>query len=166
MTENERVKELRRTRGLTQSEFGEKLGVQNSAISKIERGENIVTDQMRLLISREFNVREEWLRDGVGPMEIQRNRSDEIEHFLQDIRTSNQPFRTQLVALLARLTPEEWALLESMAIKLADEFAVSVSQEARERAEAEELARQILEDKKAKDASPVLNGESGNAKMA
>ena len=49
-------------------EFGKKLGVGKSAISNIENGSRNLTDQMSLSIHREFNVREEWLRDGIGEM--------------------------------------------------------------------------------------------------
>ena len=67
---NERIKELRKTLGLTLEKFGERLGVRKTAISKIEHGENNVSDQMFKSICREFNVSEEWLRDGVGEMFI------------------------------------------------------------------------------------------------
>lgn len=65
---NERIKQLRKELGLTLDKFGEKIGVGKSAISKIERGENGVSEQMLKSICREFNVREEWLRTGELPM--------------------------------------------------------------------------------------------------
>lgn len=68
MTIGERIKELRKSLGLTLEEFGKKLGVGKSAISNIENGSRNLTDQMSLSIHREFNVREEWLRDGEGEM--------------------------------------------------------------------------------------------------
>lgn len=68
MTIGERIKELRKSLGLTLEEFGKKLGVGKSAISNIENGSRNLTDQMSLSIRREFNVREEWLRDGIGEM--------------------------------------------------------------------------------------------------
>ena len=45
---NERIKELRKYLHLTQDEFGEKLGIKKSAVSKIEKGENGATDQILL----------------------------------------------------------------------------------------------------------------------
>lgn len=65
---NERIKQLRKELGLTLEKFGERLGVGKTAISKIERGENGVSEQMLKSICREFNVREEWLRTGEEPM--------------------------------------------------------------------------------------------------
>lgn len=68
MTIGERIKELRKSFNLTLEEFGKKLGVGKTAISKLEKSERNLTDQMALSICREFNVREEWLRDGTGDM--------------------------------------------------------------------------------------------------
>lgn len=65
---NERIKELRKTLGLTLETFGARLGVRKTAISKIERGENNLTEQMFKSICREFNVNENWLRTGEGEM--------------------------------------------------------------------------------------------------
>ena len=69
MTENERVKQLRKARGLTLEQFGERLGIGKSTISAIETGQRSLTRQNLLSICREFGVREEWLRDGTGEME-------------------------------------------------------------------------------------------------
>ena len=68
MTQGERVKEIRKTLGLTLDKFGERLGLKKSALSLIENGKNILTDGNVLSICREYNVNEEWLRDEVGPM--------------------------------------------------------------------------------------------------
>ena len=70
MTQGERIKELRKNLGLTLEKFGERLGVGKTAINKLEKGENNVTDQMCKSICREFNVNEEWLRTGDGEMFI------------------------------------------------------------------------------------------------
>ena len=53
---------------MTLEKFGEKLGVQRSAVSKIERGERGLTDQMIISICREFNVNYDYLVDGEGEM--------------------------------------------------------------------------------------------------
>lgn len=70
MTENERVRMVRKTvnGGMTLEKFGEKIGVQKSAVSKIERGENNVSDQIRNSICMAFHVSEQWLRTGSGEM--------------------------------------------------------------------------------------------------
>ena len=65
---NERIKELRKTLGLTLDKFGERVGLRKSSLSQIENGVNGVTEQLIKSVCREFNVREEWLRTGKEPM--------------------------------------------------------------------------------------------------
>lgn len=65
---NKRVKEIRKALDLTMEKFGERVGVQKTAISRIESGKNNLTEQMLLAICREFGVNENWLRNGVGEM--------------------------------------------------------------------------------------------------
>lgn len=66
---NERLKTLRKSLNLTLEEFGKKVGVTKTAISRLEKGERNLTDQMILSICREFNVNEKWLRTGEGDMD-------------------------------------------------------------------------------------------------
>lgn len=68
MTQAERVRLLRKELSLTQSDFGKRVDVGKTAISKIEKNENSLTDRMFNSICREFNVNEEWLRYGKGEM--------------------------------------------------------------------------------------------------
>ncbi len=70
-TIGERVKAIRKASRLNQEEFGKKIGIRKTAVSKIETGENTLTDQNCLLICREFNINEEWLRTGEGEMVVQ-----------------------------------------------------------------------------------------------
>lgn len=65
---NERIKEVRQYFKLTLEEFGRRIGMTKSGLSKVERGENGTTEQTITSICREFNVNEEWLRTGTGPM--------------------------------------------------------------------------------------------------
>lgn len=70
---SERVKELRNKKKLTLEQFGDRVGVTKQTISRIENGVNNLTEQMIKSICREFNVREEWLRNGIEPMESENN---------------------------------------------------------------------------------------------
>lgn len=68
MSINQRIRDLRKTLGLNQSEFGEKIGSKKSAVSWMEQEGNTVTDQNIRLVCAAFNINEEWLRDGTGEM--------------------------------------------------------------------------------------------------
>ncbi len=71
MTINERVKQLRKTLGLTQVEFGKKIAVAQGYLTNIEKGSRDVTEKILKIICHEFNVSEEWLRTGQGEMFVQ-----------------------------------------------------------------------------------------------
>ena len=81
MSENTRVRELRKTISLTLEQFGNRIGVGNTAISKIERGENSLTPMARKLICREFGVNETWLEKGEGEM-FSRTKKDDLDNVL------------------------------------------------------------------------------------
>ncbi len=65
---NTRMKLLRTELNMSQEAFGKRLGVTGASISKIESGQRKLTGQMILLICREFNINETWLRYGEGEM--------------------------------------------------------------------------------------------------
>ena len=65
---NERIKLLRKTLGLNQKDFGDKLGITDASVSRIEKGERNPSEQTIKSICREFNVNYAWLLEGKGEM--------------------------------------------------------------------------------------------------
>ena len=65
----ERIKELRKALGLTQTKFGDRIGLKQNSVALIETGRP-TSDQTIFAICREFRVNEEWLRTGAGEMFI------------------------------------------------------------------------------------------------
>lgn len=63
-----RIKALRNALGMTQADFAEALGIGQSHLSAIERGEKNASKGLRLLLIKTFNIRREWLESGVGGM--------------------------------------------------------------------------------------------------
>lgn len=115
---NERFKEVRKTLGLTQSEFGKSLGISNTAISKIEKGENNVSESNIISICREFGVNEEWLRTGVGGennMFIKLSAYDKaynrFGYVMENASASKKAALTMLLELVYRTSDEEWDLI-------------------------------------------------------
>lgn len=68
MTVNERIREVRKSHNLTMDKFGERIKISKVSVSRIESGINNPSDQTLSLICREFNICEEWLLNGTGPM--------------------------------------------------------------------------------------------------
>ena len=120
MDEGQRVRELRKELGLTLEKFGKPLGVGKTAISKIENGENNLTDQMILAICREYNVDEKWLRTGEGEMFKKLNRQQELAQLTVTLfKEEEDSFKSRLIMALAQLNEEEWELLEKISDKIA-----------------------------------------------
>ena len=68
MSQSERIRLIRKELNLTLEKFGERLGVGKTAISKLEKGERSLTDQMARSICREYNVSYDYLVNGEGEM--------------------------------------------------------------------------------------------------
>ena len=67
----DRIKKIRKELDLTQQKFADKIGVKQNTVAQYEMGRNIPIDTVISLICREFNVNEQWLRNGTGEMHIQ-----------------------------------------------------------------------------------------------
>lgn len=114
---HERIRELRKSLGLTGAEFGARIGLTNSTISRIESGQIVVTAQTIRSICREFSVNESWLRSGEGDPFVHPDRKEALEAYINE-RFAHRPaeFRRDLVQVLLRFDPDrpEWEILEAI----------------------------------------------------
>lgn len=65
---NERIKQVRKYYGLTQNEFGERIGVRGNTITGYENGLRSPSNAIIIAIAKEYNISESWLRTGEGEM--------------------------------------------------------------------------------------------------
>jgi len=68
MTINARIRELRKSLKLTQSQFGSKIGVAQGHLTGLENGNKRVTEKTLLVICSIYGVSEKWIRNGSGEM--------------------------------------------------------------------------------------------------
>ena len=68
MAVNERIKQLRTSLKMSQTEFGRAIFLSNGYIADMELGKKKVNDRITHLISLTFGVSEAWLKDGTGSM--------------------------------------------------------------------------------------------------
>lgn len=112
-----RIKELRKALGINQSDFGARLGVKDSTVSRWESGERTVPDSAIISMSRTFGVSETWLRTGYGEMFAPRTREAELGELIRT-RLINRPesFQTALITTLLRFDPDgpEWGALQKI----------------------------------------------------
>lgn len=120
---NERIKQLRATLGLSAEKFGGRIGVTRSAISKMELGVCNVSEQSILSICREFNVREEWLREGTGEMFNELSQEEEVAYIVGQALPQAPDFIKDTFIALGKLsqdfTPEDWQAVKKFIDALA-----------------------------------------------
>lgn len=119
---NERIRMVREEFHLSRAAFGKDLGVSGDVINNLERGRVEAKDPIIKLICSTYQVSEKWLRTGEGKMFIQKSPGDEISAFVGDILRGEPDFRQRFITVLARMTPDEWKLLERKVLELADEI--------------------------------------------
>ena len=109
-----RIKELRKALGLTQSEFSEKIGLNHISISLFENGTREISKRTRLAILREYNVNPEWLDKGEGDMFLPIKQKDEIIQFAEQVVNANDSdIRKKTLKVLAGLSQSDWQIIES-----------------------------------------------------
>lgn len=99
---NDRIKTLRKSLDLTQQKFAERICIKRNTVATYESGRNEPVDSVVALICREFNVNEEWLRNGTGKMFLQ-DTNDELDALAEryDLTYADRVFVEKFVNLNA-----------------------------------------------------------------
>jgi transcriptional regulator with XRE-family HTH domain len=119
-TIGDRIKIVRKEKGLTQQKFADALGLKQNTVATYEMNKTIPSDRTVADICQKFRVREEWLRTGEGEMEIADTQRDKLNHFFQDVLASAPDERSAFVAALDDLPAEFWPLVAELAQKYAE----------------------------------------------
>lgn len=112
MTQNERIKEVRKSLGLTLEKFGERIGLKKSAVSLIENGKNSVTDANVKAICREFGVDYIWLTTGYGEMFV--DTDDDFIERIDRIMAGEDDARKNLFKFMLELSDEDIEALDRL----------------------------------------------------
>lgn len=116
---NNRIKELRKSLGLNQTEFGERIGVKQGSIASYESGARTPLDTVINSICREFNVSKIWLIEGRG--EMFENDDMEFARAVDRVMFGESDFARRVFKLFGKLSLEEWNKLEEIARKLVED---------------------------------------------
>lgn len=117
MSINERIKEVRKARGLNQKKFSDKIGLTQSAVSRMESADVAIIDQNVRLICQTFHINEEWLRTGQGKMDEVKVEAP-IEALVKQYRLDNS--QRALVEAFLSLTDEQRSAVVDAACAIAD----------------------------------------------
>ena len=114
----DRLKEALSVRGMKAIELSEKADIPKGAISYYLSGKSSPKADRLNYISIALNVSEAWLLGYDVPMErtSEQKKNDNIVRFVAQMRKENNFYN--VVATLAELPPEEYAVVESMILTL------------------------------------------------
>ena len=101
MTILDRIRLVRKTLGLKQGVFAQRIGLTQTAMSMIELDKTSLTGKNIKLICATFGIDEEWLRTGNGEMFC-----------------AISPYEKELLTIFNKLTPDTQGFILDMARKL------------------------------------------------
>ena len=101
MTILDRIRLVRKTLGLKQGVFAQRIGLTQTAMSMIELDKTTLTDKNIKLICATFGVDENWLRTGKGEMFC-----------------AISPYEKELLSVFSKLTPDTQEFILEMARQL------------------------------------------------
>ena len=118
----DRIKLARTTLGKTQAEFAQAINRTQSLFARYENGTNNINDRTIADICREFNVNEQWLRAGEGPMFKQQDNLDNMltADVAKLVRSSDE-FTKKLIHNYLSLPQEARDEVKKFILKLAQE---------------------------------------------
>ena len=103
-----RLKELRTVLGLNQEEFASALKIGRSTIANYEAGTRAPVASVISLIIQKWNVNEEWLRTGEGPMFVDVSRADELQRLIEETMSDESgEIKRRIATAVLRLTPDQ-----------------------------------------------------------
>lgn len=115
---NERIKELRVSLGLSQEDFGAKIGLKSKAsVSKIEKGINGTTEQTLRSICREYGASYLWLTEGIGPM-FEDGEAAALHVMIDRVLASENDRVKAVFKGLSDFTTEDWEQVDRLLDKL------------------------------------------------
>lgn len=117
---NSRIKELRKKLGLSQTEFGARLGIKQTTVAGYETGGRTPIDAVISLICREFHVNEEWLRTGEG--EMFQLVDDKLSAYVSEITDSDDYLIQSFIEAYMELDDISRAALKQLILTTAEKY--------------------------------------------
>lgn len=121
-TINDRIRALREELGLSQTAFGEPIGLSRDEVKNIEYKKTAPKEITVPLICKEYKVRREWLCDGVGPMRTEKDADDDLAKIFEEIGASDDNLIKDIVRSYWQLNDSDKAAVRKMVDKMVDEL--------------------------------------------
>lgn len=115
-----RILKIRKDSKLNQEDFGLRLNLTKNYISLIETGNRIPSDRTISDICREFNVNEDWLKNGTGDMYKEKDGS--FSELLVELEDSGDDFIKSLITVYMGLDEDSKSALRKIAKGMAEKY--------------------------------------------
>lgn len=110
-----RIKLIRKDAGLTQSEFGERIGIKQNSVAQMESGGRSPSNPVISSICKEFRINESWLRTGEGEMHTPISKKEQLALFFGDVMADDDDsFRVRFFNALSEYSEDDWKVLEKL----------------------------------------------------
>jgi transcriptional regulator with XRE-family HTH domain len=96
-----RIRQIRQSRGLTQKDFAESLGIAQGLLSSIEQGKKVPSTTLLIAMTHLYQINEEWLASGEGNPDIE-------EHAIKPSGTMTPLLRRIASEFPKRLDPADF----------------------------------------------------------
>ena len=107
-----RVKEVRKHLSMTQTEFGDALGVSRDVINSYERGRVTPTQTFLDLLCMKYGVDPIWMETGEGEMFRKPSEAERFAELAAKIQSDPNEFKKRVFYALSLMSDEGWAAFE------------------------------------------------------
>lgn len=122
MTICERIKCVRKELKMNQTDFGKSLSVSRDTINNYDNGRATPTQLFIDNLCRVHNVNVVWLETGEGEMFREESMSADLVDFVGRVSTlPDHAFKKRFACALARLTEDDWEMVERFIDSLLEE---------------------------------------------
>ena len=112
MTLGERIKEVRKTVGLTQSEFGEKIGIKGNTVTNYEADRREPQEVTLKAICDKFGISYKWLNYGNGKMTAEVG--NDVLSIINQILSAEDETTKQVFRAFANFDERDWQTIKKM----------------------------------------------------
>lgn len=125
---SDRVREVRNVLGLSQTEFGARIGVSIDVIKNIEYSRSSPSELLLKHMCEIHHINRTWLETGEGDMFEPATQADETARMIESV--SDSPAMRSLLATWAQLSDENKAVFEAFAAAYVEDYNRRVAEQA------------------------------------
>lgn len=114
MSIGKRIAEIRKLEGLSQEDFGKTIGLSRSIIGCYEKDIRNVSDRAIRDICINFNINEDWLKNGIGEKNTIPKEINDLAKVLAEISLSDNPQLHSVTSKLVSLDNKYLNLIDNL----------------------------------------------------